>query len=116
MTSAEFTTIAKTSTLQPPTPVSGSVSSNVGGRWSTSRVLRPSRRSDECLPLQPTKPIHPSASAAQRHPNTTAASHIPSEGSPGSPEPRSTPFHSLLLFGLSSFNYGRLVVEEFELL
>ncbi|EZA52175.1 hypothetical protein X777_08688, partial [Ooceraea biroi] len=49
-------------------------------------------------------------------PNATTASRIPSEGPPVSLEPRNTPFHSLRLFGLSSFNYGRLVVEEFELL
>ncbi|KYQ54594.1 hypothetical protein ALC60_06510, partial [Trachymyrmex zeteki] len=63
----------------------------------------------------PTYQTHPPV-GRPTSPNTTTANHIPSEGSPGSPEPRSTPFHSLLLFGLSSFNYGRLVVEEFELL
>ncbi|KYN32122.1 hypothetical protein ALC56_13500 [Trachymyrmex septentrionalis] len=41
---------------------------------------------------------------------------IPVSGSASSNVGGLGPFHSLLLFDLSSFNYGRLVVEEFELL
>jgi len=79
--------------------------------------------SPPCAPLPPLPPPSPSTRyrtyppvGRPTSPNATAASRTPSEGPPGSPEPRNTPFHSLLLFGLSSFNYGRLVVEEFELL